>query len=233
MFFIAFSSQIIRGKNECKSGDELIEKLDRRVANDARLREKISFFILKDPFPNPEEQMLDPLNWPQVLFVAGPDVARDPAPILRTIISAFGIATSWYGSIYPFLVNPKLLDRATEAMELADAGMPTDLSWLSEMSIPLFISFMAMQLIHEIAHQIVAKSRNFEATIPTLVPSVMSGITSSITSLKSSPKNKQDLVDFAVAGPLTGMIGSILLLCYGQPQIHPWYKHFRAYLSLF
>jgi hypothetical protein len=159
--------------------------------------------------------MLDPLNWPQVLFVAGPDVARDPAPILRTVVSAFGIATTWYGSIYPFLVNPKLLDRATEAMELADAGMPTDLSWLSEMSIPLFVSFMAVQLIHEIAHQIVAKSRNFEATVPTLVPSVLSGITSSITSLKSSPKNKQDLVDFAVAGPLTGMIGSILLLCYG------------------
>ena len=159
--------------------------------------------------------MLDPLNWPQVLFVAGPDVARDPAPILRTVVSAFGIATTWYGSIYPFLVNPKLLDRATEAMELADAGMPTDLSWLSEMSIPLFISFMAVQLMHEIAHQLVAKSRNFEATVPTLVPSVLSGITSSITSLKSSPKNKQDLVDFAVAGPLPGMIGSILLLCYG------------------
>lgn len=159
--------------------------------------------------------MLDPLNWPQVLFVAGPDVARDPAPILRTVISAFGIATTWYASIYPFLVNPKLLDRATESMELADAGIQTDLSWLSELSVPLFLSFMSLQLIHEIAHQAVAKSKNFEATIPTLVPSVMSGITSSITSLKSSPKNKQDLVDFALAGPLTGMIGSIVLLCIG------------------
>ena len=125
---------IVRGKNTCKSGDELIEKLDRRIANDARLRDKISFFILKDPFPNPEEQMLDPLNWPQVLFVAGPNVARDSEIVLRTIISAFGIATAWYGSIYPFLSNPKLLEKATESMELADAGMQTDLSWLSEMS---------------------------------------------------------------------------------------------------
>jgi hypothetical protein len=58
--------KIIRGKNECRTGGELIEKLDKRVANDARLREKISFFVIKDPFPNPEEQMLDPLNWPQV-----------------------------------------------------------------------------------------------------------------------------------------------------------------------
>ena len=209
--------QIIRGKNECKSGDELIEKLDRRIANDARLREKISFFVLEDPFPDTEEQQidLDPQNWPQVLFVAGPDVARDPAVILRTAISAFGIATCWYGSIYPFLANSKLLDKATEAMELADAGMPTDLSWLSEMSIPLFLSFMALQASHEIAHQAVARSKDFKATIPTLVPSVMSGITNSITSLKSPPKNKQDLIDFALAGPLIGMIGSLLLFCYG------------------
>jgi hypothetical protein len=134
---------IVRGKNTCKSGDELIEKLDRRIANDARLQDKISFFILKDPFPNPEEQMLDPLNWPQVLFVAGPNVARDSEVVLRTIISAFGIATAWYGSIYPFLSNPKLLEKATESMELADAGMQTDLSWLSEMS-----SEFSTELIH-------------------------------------------------------------------------------------
>mmetsp|Transcript_17552 Transcript_17552/g.37963 ORF Transcript_17552/g.37963 Transcript_17552/m.37963 type:complete len:917 (+) Transcript_17552:50-2800(+) len=207
---------IIRGQNECGSGDELIEKLDRRIANDARLRDNISFFVLKDPFPNQEETvMLDPLNWPQVLYVAGPDVARDPAVILRTAISGIGIATAWYGSIAPFLANSKLLDRATAAMELADAGMPTDLSWLTEMSVPLFLSFFALQLTHEAAHLAVAKSRNFEITIPTLVPSIMSGITSSITSLKTSPKNKQELIEFAVAGPLSGMIASILVLCYG------------------
>ena len=159
--------------------------------------------------------MLDPLNWPQVLFVAGPDVAREPQLILRTVISSFGIATAWYGSIYPFLANPKLMDRATESMALADAGMPTDLSWLSEFSIPLFLSFMALQLTHEAAHLAVARTRGFEVNIPTIVPSIMSGITGAITSLKTSPKNKQDLIDFAVAGPLVGMIGSILVLCYG------------------
>eukprot|EP00578_Thalassiosira_sp_NH16_P028858 CAMPEP_0181092712 /NCGR_PEP_ID=MMETSP1071-20121207/9061_1 /TAXON_ID=35127 /ORGANISM="Thalassiosira sp., Strain NH16" /LENGTH=909 /DNA_ID=CAMNT_0023174903 /DNA_START=18 /DNA_END=2747 /DNA_ORIENTATION=+ len=205
---------IIRGKNECKSGEELINKLDLKIANAGGLRDKISFFVIKDPFPD-SEQILDPLNWPQVLFVAGPDVARDPALILRTAASSVGIATAWYGSIYPFLANSKLLDRANEAMELADAGMSSDMSWLSEMSIPLFLSFMALQATHEVAHQVVARSRNFEANVPTLVPSIMTGITNSITSLKTSPKNKQDLVDFAVAGPLAGMIGSILVLCYG------------------
>jgi len=169
---------------------------------------------LKDPFPD-SEQIVNPLDWPSVLFVAGPDVAREPQVILRTILSSVGIATAWYGSIYPFLANSKLLDRATEAMNMADAGMPTDMSWLSEMSIPLFLSFMGLQISHEVAHLLVAKSKKFEITIPTLVPSIMTGITNSITSLKSSPMNKKDLVEFAVAGPLVGIVGSIVLLCYG------------------
>jgi hypothetical protein len=58
--------QIIRGSNQCKNGNELIDTLDKKVANDNRLKDKISFFLIKDPFPNPEETMLDPLNWPQV-----------------------------------------------------------------------------------------------------------------------------------------------------------------------
>eukprot|EP00804_Cyclotella_cryptica_P008925 CCRYP_012045-RB/>CCRYP_012045-RB protein AED:0.03 eAED:0.03 QI:274/1/1/1/0.83/0.71/7/2545/865 len=206
---------IIRGKNECRTGDELIEKLDKRIVTDARLREKISFFVIKDPFPNPEEQMLDPLNWPQVIFVAGPNIARDPRPLIGTIISAVGISTTWYASIYPFLTNTKLFDRAEEAMTLADAGMRVDLSWLSDKSIPLFLAFMALQTTHELAHLAVAKSKNFEVTVPTLVPSVISGITGSITSLKTSPKNKSDLLTFSVAGPLTGMICSLILEVYG------------------
>lgn len=150
-----------------------------------------------------------------MLFIAGPDIARDPEVILRTVISALGIATTWYGSIYPFLSNSKLLDKATEAMELSDAGMPVDLSWLSDMSIPLFLTFIALQASHEVAHLAVAKSKKLEISVPTLVPSILSGITSSITTLKSSPKNRQELLEFAVAGPLTGMICSIVVLSYG------------------
>ena len=55
----------------------------------------------------------------------------------------------------------------------------------------------------------------FEITVPTLVPSVISGITGSITSLKTSPKNKSDLLTFSVAGPLTGIICSLVLEIYG------------------
>lgn len=52
-------------------------------------------------------------------------------------------------------------------------------------------------------------------TVPTLIPSIISGITGTITSFKTSPKNKSDLLLFSVAGPLTGMICSLLLEVYG------------------
>ncbi len=117
-----------------------------------------------------------------------------------------------------------------------------DLSWLSEKSIPLFLTFMALQVTHELAHRAVAQSkdvsnlcedfnglslsslhstpllsrlRQFEISIPTVVPSILTGITSTITSLKTQPKNKQDLLDFAIAGPLAGMVLSIGVLVYG------------------
>lgn len=35
-----------------------------------------------------------------------------------------------------------------------------DMSWLTEQSIPLFLSFVALQLMHETAHLAVAKSKN-------------------------------------------------------------------------
>jgi len=42
--------------------------------------------------------------------------------VFTTRITAVGISTTWYASIYPFLTNTKLYDRAEEAMNLADAG---------------------------------------------------------------------------------------------------------------
>lgn len=67
LFHLLFLPQIIRGKNQCKNGDELIEKLDQRIANVASLRDNVSFFLIKDPYPPSQDEFIqDPLNWPQV-----------------------------------------------------------------------------------------------------------------------------------------------------------------------
>ena len=56
----------------------------------------------------------------------------------------------------------------------------------------------------------------------------MTGITSSVTSFKEPPKNNEAMFDYAVSGPLIGMLASIAaivigsqLTLTGDPSIFP------------
>eukprot|EP00985_Skeletonema_marinoi_P011236 scaffold5326_cov109-Skeletonema_marinoi.AAC.2 len=51
--------------------------------------------------------------------------------------------------------------------------------------------------------------------LPTLVPGIQFGLSGSITPIKSSPKNIKALFDFSIAGPLFGMLASVILLYNG------------------
>ena len=41
-------------------------------------------------------------------------------------------------------------------MQMADANMAYDLTWLTDLSLPLFAMFMGIQLVHELGHRAVA-----------------------------------------------------------------------------
>ena len=51
--------------------------------------------------------------------------------------------------------------------------------------------------------------------LPSLVPSLTTGMTGAITALKSPPPNSKAMFDFAIAGPLAGLILSLALLVTG------------------
>lgn len=53
-------------------------------------------------------------------------------------------------------------------------------------------------------------------SVPTLVPSLVTGTTSTVTTFKETPKNKEAIFDFAVAGPLTGILASVAALIIGS-----------------
>jgi len=48
------------------------------------------------------------------------------------------------------------MKRAEEQMQLTDANMAYDLTWLTDMSLPLFATFVVIQLAHEVGHRVVA-----------------------------------------------------------------------------
>ncbi len=205
---------IIRGYTKYETGKELMEAIYKNLER-SKLVEKLSVFYVFDPTPVTEEQMNDG-DRPPVLFVTGPKVVRDPAPIPRSIISSLALGFVWYNSLIPYLLNDKYMKLADEQLALADASMPANLDFLNDVSFPLFASILGIQVAHELAHAVAAKLNGIEISFPTLVPSLESGLTGAITSLQSPPKDKQSLFDFAIAGPLTGIIVSVILMYTGM-----------------
>ena len=149
---------IIRGINKLDDNDKLIEAIDASLAK-TPLENKLSVFYITDYtiFAQDDKDDWDfSADAAPILLVTGPNVAREPRRLLFSAVSAIGIASSWYLSIYPFLLNPDLMKRAEEQMQLADANMAYDLTWLTDLSLPLFATFMGIQLAHELGHRAVA-----------------------------------------------------------------------------
>ena len=155
---------LVRGSYQQKSGGELIEAIDKQLAKNGMLQDKMTVLLTKDftllanaqsrdssDIPNPDDE-------PPILFVMGPDIMPERKRIPLSVTTAFGIATSWYLSVYPFLLNPEVLKRTEEQLELADSSMAYDLGWLTELSLPLFVTFIGIQLAHEAGHKLAAAS---------------------------------------------------------------------------
>jgi len=205
---------LIRGSTKFKTGAELIEAIDKNLAT-SRVKNQVNVFYVFDPTPVTETQM-DEGERPPVLFLTAQNVVRDPAPIQRSFITAVAFGTIWYTSLLPFLLNDKYMKMADEQLALADAAMSSNVDFLTDLSLPLFAATVGIQVVHEVAHLIVASNNGMNTTIPTLVPSIGTGLMGAITSLQTPPKNKQALFDFAIAGPLAGMAASAALLVVGM-----------------
>ena len=213
---------IVRGQTKL-SGDAFIEQLD-KVMDQSNLKNQMNVFYVNDFTVLVEEVDFDspgstttmfPDEAPPVLYVTSANICREPLPIRLSIVSAFGLATSWYFSVYPFLLNPSIATRVDEQLAIADANMVPDLTWLSDLSIPLFATFMSIQLSHELGHLIVAGANGIKTSPPTFVPSLFTGLTSTVTTFRTPPKNAATMFDYAAAGPIAGIITSILAIAVG------------------
>jgi hypothetical protein len=151
-----------------------------------------------------------------VLYITGPDLVREPNRLGLTATSSLGLATTWYLSIYPFVLNYGIEKRLDEELKLLEGGLQLDFSWLTDLSGVLFVSFIGLQLVHEVAHLVVASMYGVRLSVPTFVPSLITGITSSVTTFKTLPKNKNAMFDISVAGPLAGIAASSAALALGS-----------------
>jgi hypothetical protein len=206
---------IIRGSTSL-GGDALITNIDKAM-DGSSLKDKMTVLYVEDFSSDASieaaESVLGGLR--PILYVVSPNICRDSKPLQLSIVSAIGLATSWYLSIYPFLFNPKIAARVDEQLALADANMVPDLAWLTDLSVPLFATFIGIQLLHELGHLLVAGSNRIQTGSPTFVPSLLTGVTSTVTTFKTPPLNKAAMFDYSVAGPLFGLTASLLAIVIG------------------
>jgi len=152
---------IIRGSTKFATGDEFIAKLD-QVLERSSLKDKMTVLYAQDFSSLAEDN--DDFNpfeaEAPILYVVAPEICREPRPVQLSIVSGLGLATSWYLSIFPFLLNPVIATRVDEQLALADASMTPDLAFLTDLSLPLFTTFVGIQLVHEMAHLVAAGANN-------------------------------------------------------------------------
>jgi hypothetical protein len=149
---------IVRGTSSTANGDELIAKIDKAMERSS-LQDKMTVLYSPDFTVFTDEEALEGFDLddqPPILFITAPEICRESKPIQLSIVTGLGIATSWYLSLYPFLLNPDIAARVDEQLALVDAGMTPDMGWLTDYSFPLFATFIGIQLAHELGHIVVA-----------------------------------------------------------------------------
>jgi hypothetical protein len=220
---------IIYGTHKYDNGNDLIDAIDNELEKSPTLTGKMTVLYVPDirsdfiemdfegdlDFSNIENMIADEEEKDPILYITGTDITRDSNRLGLTVASILGIATSWYLSIYPFLLNDDIARRVDQELSLVDAGMQPDLTWLTDLSVPLFLTFMGLQLVHELAHGVVAAAKDVKLSVPVFVPSLITGVTSTVTTFKTLPKNSQDMFDISASGPLFGLAASALTLALG------------------
>ena len=80
---------------------------------------------------------------------------------------------------------------------------------LLTMCFPVVGGILAMHLLQEVVHYLVAKWRRIEIGPPVPVPSLAFGMFGCITPIRSFPSSRAALLDFALSGPFATTIASI------------------------
>lgn len=82
---------------------------------------------------------------------------------------------------------------------------------------PFAVSLLAILGTHEFGHYFAGKAHGVTVTLPFFIPLPFSalGTMGAFINMKDTPKNKRVLMDIGVAGPLAGMVVSIIVMWIG------------------
>jgi len=202
-------SDLLLSDDGTTSSDDLVDALHESMEKEDLL-DRLQVFYMMDPTAGRLKDKMNQNNYGgPVLFVTGPNIAPDTRALAKPLISLLGVASTLGFSIFLYF-GKGAVNNIEGLVSDANAGF-----WLQDSLTPLLFSIFLPQLAHEISHQVIAFKDEFKIGFPTIVPSPQIGIQGLITPIKTPPKNLNSLFDFAITGPLVGMLLSIAFIYAG------------------
>jgi Zn-dependent protease len=200
-----------------KSNSELVANVFdelQQLMKEKSISSRVQLFVMPDPEWVPDRDKQEPKPKPVILALPRA-VVPDDALVGRSKIRRFVlnvVAVAAFASVCNFALrcyslNWVFYSSIIQANDFADA--------LS--CYPIVAGIIAVQAAHEVAHLLVARRNGIRTGKPVPIPSpyLHAGLFGCITPLRSFPRNRSSLFDWALSGPLTGIIVSVLLMIFG------------------
>lgn len=212
------------------------EEANKRINERPELRDRVRLFMLP-------EYRLAVQNQPQGLNInpAGPTMTPPKAPdgVDRTVLEKYSGAK--FEPIFTIL-SKDAIPRATDsvgyafmaatavATAITTAIYATDVNSLNadflqralggdvEVADRLALivgGVLGLQIVHDFGHWIAALAHGCELEFPFVLPSLQIGCFGSVTRFRSYAKDRKELFDVSIAGPLAGLTVSMAVFVYG------------------
>jgi membrane-associated protease RseP (regulator of RpoE activity) len=108
----------------------------------------------------------------------------------------------------------RLLSRVGDPLEAMWIVLSTPSLWI--IGVPYALTLLTILGVHEMGHYVMAKRHKADVTLPYFIPMPIGlGTMGALIRLKSPIKNRKQLFDIGVAGPLAGLAVAIPLLIIG------------------
>jgi membrane-associated protease RseP (regulator of RpoE activity) len=132
--------------------------------------------------------------------------------LIATIASTVLAGVILYANTSP--LAERLLSRVGDPLEALWIVLRTPALWL--IGVPYALTLLTILGVHEMGHYVMARRHKADVTLPYFIPMPFGlGTMGALIRLKSPIKNRKQLFDIGVAGPLAGLAVAIPLLIIG------------------
>ena len=210
-----FDERVVFRGNMRLPADKLLGELE-KLAEEEGLLDRIRLFLLYDPKEGAEGDDKRPVL---VALPAGamPNETNSFSAVFSLVLFLVAFFTTFSYGIGIFGLTPEVIT------QIAKGNTEEAL-----LTLPVSVGAITLALLHEAGHRVAASMRGVKLGLPYFIPSLQIGTYGTITPLESYPRQRKDLFDVAVAGPLVGAAASIValaagLIATGSGEIADWF----------